>query len=116
MPDPPEAPLLPSRNGPRRLQAYILRLFHRLNLSEQHFLIALAMIVGIGGGFGSVLFRELLEVMHHLLLVTGRSLLGRPYLMPLIPAVGGLAAGLLDRRWGPAWGRCSGFQRRTSKR
>ncbi|MDP6040677.1 MAG: chloride channel protein, partial [Candidatus Latescibacteria bacterium] len=58
------------------------------------FLVAVAMIVGIGGGAGSILFRELFAFVHQLMRVEIPGLIARP-LLPLIPALGGLAAGLL---------------------
>ena len=58
-----------SLRGVRPFQARIRRLFTRLNLTEQHFLVALAMIVGIGCGVGSILFRELFAFMHQLMQV-----------------------------------------------
>ncbi|MBT5829113.1 MAG: hypothetical protein HOH77_02865, partial [Candidatus Latescibacteria bacterium] len=35
------------------IKALLLRLSSMLNLTEQHFLIALAMVVGVGGGASS---------------------------------------------------------------
>jgi CIC family chloride channel protein len=83
----------------RRFQVPILRFFRRLHLNEQHFLIGLAFVVGVGGGLGAVVFRRLLAVSERLFLTDLRDLLGLPVLLPLVPATGGLLAGILVYRF-----------------
>ena len=68
-------------------------------VSETHFLIILAVLVGLGGGLGAVVFRGLIGAFRHLFLERGAEWLGHPYLLPLIPAVGGLLVGFLVLRW-----------------
>ena len=77
----------------RRLKGRALRFFVRFNLTENHFLVAMAIVVGIGGGFGSILFQRLLDLTTFWLSELGQIL--PSYALPLIPAIGGLAAGLL---------------------
>ena len=91
----PAPTILTSPNAANRFRNRIARFFPRLNLSEQTLLIGLAILVGVGCGAGSVLFQWLLDVTHRLLLVDAPALLGNPFLFPLIPALGGLAAGLI---------------------
>ena len=91
----PAPAISPSSNAVTRFRNRIVRFFLRFNLSEQSFLISLAILVGVGCGAGSVLFQWLLDVTHRLLLVDARAFLGEPFLFPLIPAIGGLAAGLI---------------------
>ena len=91
----PAPSILTSPNMTGRVRNRIVRLFPKFNLSEQTFLIGLAILIGVGCGAGSVLFQWLLDAAHRLLLVDAPSLLGKPYLFPLIPAMGGLAAGLI---------------------
>lgn len=84
-----------SRPLSKRVQLFVHDLFQWLNLSEQHFLVGLAMLIGIGGGFASLAFRLLLEFADHLFHEILPPLLGSPWLLPLIPAGGGLVAGVL---------------------
>ena len=69
------------------------------NISEAHFLIILAVLIGLGGGLGAVGFRWLINTVHYLFLDRGAALLGSPYLLPLIPAAGGLLVGFIVLRW-----------------
>jgi CIC family chloride channel protein len=84
-----------SRPLGKSLQLVVRKLFLKLNLSEQHFLVGLAMLVGIGGGFASVAFRALLSAAEHLFGVVVPKLIGHDWLLPVIPAVGALVAGVL---------------------
>ena len=84
-----------SRPLSKRVQLLVHDLFQWLNLSEQHFLVGLAMLVGIGGGFASLAFRMLLESAEHLFREVLPPLLPSPWLLPLIPAGGALVAGIL---------------------
>lgn len=78
-----------------RLKAFFVRVCYKLNLTEQHFLIALAMVVGVGGGLSSILFREFLELTQEVFSRQGRDWFGSVFLLPLLPALGGLCAGLI---------------------
>ena len=69
------------------------------HFSETHFLIVLAVLIGLGGGLGAVAFRWLIDTFRHLFLERGAAFLGHPYLLPLIPAVGGLLVGFIVLRW-----------------
>ena len=91
----PAPTVLNAPQAANRFRNRIVRFFPRLNLSEQSFLISLAILVGVGCGAGSVLFQWLLDAAHRLLFVDAPALLGNPFLFPLIPALGGLAAGLI---------------------
>ncbi len=70
-----------------------------LRLGEGVFLYILAAVIGIGGGLGAVLFRALIGLAHSLFLESGQlwlgTLSGRSWLLPAIPAFGGLLVGLL---------------------
>ena len=106
----PAPTVLTSPNAANRFRNRIVRFFLRLNLSEQTLLISLAILVGVGCGAGSVLFQWLLDAAYRLLLVDAPVLLGKPFLFPLIPALGGLAAGLIacfyaSEARGAAWRR-----------
>ena len=91
------AALEPFRRRTKRLQVRVLRHFQKLSLTEQHFLIALAMVIGVSTGLLAVVYRTMLEALYDLMVVQGQSALGVWYLLPLIPAAGGLVAGLLIR-------------------
>lgn len=88
----------------RSLADSILELLSRLKVSEQLFLIILASVVGVGGAFGAIIFRELISFFHLLFLDYGKSVLSGVtdywiVLIPLIPALGGLLVGPLTYRW-----------------
>ena len=55
--------------------------------------------IGLGGGLGAVGFRWLIEFFRWLLLGQGADLLGHAYLLPIIPAAGGLLVGFMVLRW-----------------
>ncbi len=68
---------------------------HTYQSPEQLVLILTAVVVGVGGGFGAVIFRKLIETFHHLSFVTARDLLqfmGQYYII-IIPAIGGAIVG-----------------------
>jgi chloride channel protein, CIC family len=80
-----------------QLGARVARFFVRINLTEQHFLLALAMLLGVSAGLVSVVFRAMLRLVSDALQLDGTGILGHAYLLPLIPATGGLVAGLIWR-------------------
>ncbi|KPL00049.1 MAG: hypothetical protein AMJ91_05575 [candidate division Zixibacteria bacterium SM23_73_3] len=66
-----------------------------LKLSEQRILIILSVVVGVGGGFGAVIFRWLIGAFHTLFFDYGTLLFSQitshsKWLIPLIPMAGGL--------------------------
>ncbi len=81
------------------MRVFVRDLFLKLNLSEQHFMIGLAMLVGVGAGFGSLAFQAMLEASEHLFQEVVPSSFESPWLLPVIPAVGGLLAGILIYRF-----------------
>jgi CIC family chloride channel protein len=88
----------------RSLADSILELLSRLKVSEQLFLIILASVVGVGGGFGAIIFRELIGFFNHMFFGYGKTILSSAtsywiILIPLIPALGGLLVGPLTYRW-----------------
>ncbi|KPL04169.1 MAG: hypothetical protein AMJ90_01780 [candidate division Zixibacteria bacterium SM23_73_2] len=81
----------------------MLRLLTRLKISEQLFLIILSFAVGIGGGFGAIVFRWLIISFHKVFFEGGERVLSSltshwQYLVFLIPAVGGLLVGPITYR------------------
>lgn len=86
-------------NATMRFQLKATKLLLSLRLGENSFLYILAALIGIGGGFGAVLFRWLIGMTHFLFLEKGQIFLGTdknfPWLLPLIPALGGLCVGLM---------------------
>lgn len=77
------------------LKALLLRICFSLNLTEQHFLITLAIVVGVGVGVWSIIFHEFLELTQEVFFSQARGWLGSWFLVPLLPALGGLLAGLI---------------------
>ena len=81
-----------------KIQEKLSSLLVKLKIPDYPFVIVLSVLVGIGGGFGAVLFRKLIAYFGHLFLDQGQSLLKvdtHHFLLPLIPAAGGLLVGLL---------------------
>lgn len=83
----------------RKLRLQIVRLFASQDLSGSTFLLVLAVFVGLGGGLGAVGFRWLIDFFNGVLLGQMAGLLGHRYLLPLVPATGGLLVGILVLRW-----------------
>ena len=79
----------------------IVRFFSGYSLSGTSFLLLLSVIIGLGGGLGAAGFRWLIETFRMLFLVEGAELLRHDYLLPLIPAAGGLLVGFIVLRWAP---------------
>ena len=92
-----------NRNDRLSVPDLILRLLTRLKISEQLFLIILSFAVGIGGGFGAIVFRWLIISFHKVFFEGGERVLSSltshwQYLVFLIPAVGGLLVGPITYR------------------
>jgi len=83
----------------RYLRRWVTHFTMLLDLGENAFLIVLAVLIGVGGGLGAVFFRWLIDSFRRLFMEEGMALLGHPYLLPLIPAAGGLLVGFLVLRW-----------------
>jgi CIC family chloride channel protein len=88
----------------RDIADLILEFLSRLKISEQWFLIILSSVVGVGGAFGEIIFRELIGFFNQIFLEYGRAALSNVgaywiILIPLIPALGGLLVGPLTYRW-----------------
>lgn len=73
--------------------------FLSYDLSGTPFLLVLAVFTGIGGGMAAVGFRWLIEGFRHLFLGELRGWLEHIYLLPLVPASGGLLVGFIVNRW-----------------
>ena len=100
----PEAYRSPLRHLLRQAQrarVRIVRFFVEHHLSENSFILVLAVLIGLAGGLGAVGFRWLIDIFSDLFLVRGTTLLGHPYLLPVIPAIGGLLVGIIVLRWAP---------------
>ncbi len=92
-----------SRTTQLSIPDLVLKLLSRLKISEQLFLIILSFVVGIGGGFGAIIFRWLIISFHKIFFGYGESILSSitvhwQYLVFLIPAVGGLLVGPITYR------------------
>jgi CIC family chloride channel protein len=78
-------------------EKYIKILFSYLQTSETIFLLLFANIIGVGAGFGAILFRWMISFFQNLFFTRGQhvlSFLGQYYVI-LIPAIGGLVVGFL---------------------
>lgn len=85
------------------VQKHVFDLFGELRLTETQILLALAFVVGVGSGFGAVLFRELIAFFTWLFFSELGSLLshgGRLYLI-VLPALGALLFAPLIRYFAP---------------
>ncbi len=82
----------------RKMRIRIVRFFSDYSPTGTSFLLLLSVLIGVCGGLGAVLFRWLIEDFSALFLVKGPALLGHTYLIPLVPAIGGLVVGFLVLR------------------
>lgn len=81
-----------------RIQGVIQRLLSRLKISENTFLIVLAVIIGMLGGLGNYLFRKTIELVHWLVVEQSLELFNislehwslQRILVMFLPAIGGL--------------------------
>jgi CIC family chloride channel protein len=78
-------------------EKYLKILLSYLQTSETIFLLLFANIIGIGSGFGAILFRWLIGFFQNLFFTQGQHLLSfmGSYYVLIIPAIGGIVVGLL---------------------
>ncbi len=78
-----------------RLQDRVSTAYNRFWTSESAVMVLLALLVGIGGGFGAVIFRWLIGSFHHFYFDTLGEWLAfmGPYYVIIVPALGGLLVG-----------------------
>jgi CIC family chloride channel protein len=73
-----------------------------LKPDENKAILVIAVVIGVLAGFGNILYRQLIHLVHSTVFTTGESLLkldsGWPYLLllPLIPVVGAILLALMD--------------------
>ena len=86
------------------LNAFRLRIIQRLlklDLSQDIFLLVVASIVGVAAGYGAVIFHGAIELVRTVLfdqlwgMFKGNA--WSPYFIVLLPAIGGLAVGILNK-------------------
>jgi chloride channel protein, CIC family len=82
-----------------RARVRVVRFLVERDLSENSFILVLAVLIGLGGGLGALAFRWLIDGFRVLFLDKGVGLLGHPYLLPLIPAAGGALVGFIVLRY-----------------
>lgn len=78
-------------------QKYSKLLFNYFQTSEAIFLLFFATLIGVGAGFGAIIFRWLISLFQNLFFSQGQhifSFLGSYYVV-IIPAIGGIIVGLL---------------------
>ena len=78
-----------------KITDWFVKSIGRLKLSEQQVLIILSVVVGVGAGFGALIFRWLIGFFHTIFFDYGTLLFSQitahpKLLIPLIPMVGGL--------------------------
>ncbi|MCI0706940.1 MAG: chloride channel protein [Ignavibacteriae bacterium] len=82
-----------------KLRLLIVEGLVKLNLSQDILFLFFASLVGIGAGYGAVLFHEAIKLVQELLFVSLHGVYnGEPwsqYLVALYPALGGLAVGVI---------------------
>ncbi|MBN1954183.1 MAG: chloride channel protein [Anaerolineae bacterium] len=79
------------------LRSRASQFYRRLWTSETAVMVLMALLVGLGGGFGSVIFRWLINSFHYFffdILSQWLSFMG-PYYIIVVPALGGLIVGPL---------------------
>ncbi len=83
----------------RRLAALV----DRSEMSSRTFLMVLALVVGLGGGYGAVFFRWLIRTFHKLFFEHGATLLAPlgPYYVIIVPAVGMVIVAAMVRYLAP---------------
>jgi len=83
--------------GKEHGKKYTSLVFSYIQTSETVFLLLFANIIGIGAGFGAIIFRWLIEFFSNLFFDKGQNILSfmGSYYVILIPAIGGIIVGLL---------------------
>ena len=83
--------------GIAKSKKYLFLLITYLRTSETVFLLLFANIIGVGAGFGAILFRWLIAFFQKTFFSDGKEVLSfmGPYYVIVIPAVGGIVVGLL---------------------
>ncbi len=91
----PSASSLPSAPAGHRLNTFL----SKIQPTPSSWILLLALLIGIGAGVGVLLFRALIQVVHHLMFGQVSSYLSAwgHWTLALIPLLGGIAIGLL--RW-----------------
>jgi CIC family chloride channel protein len=90
----------PSAAGVNRLRRTLFRLVERFTPDETAIMVILAVLVGLLGGFGAILFRWLVDLFQGLTIGPGEDTVSLLAATPwwqimLLPVVGGLIVGLL---------------------
>jgi len=80
-----------------RGEKYLKILLGYLQTSETLFLLLFANIIGVGSGFGAILFRWMISFFQNLFFSQGQHILSfmGSYYVIIIPAIGGIVVGLL---------------------
>jgi len=84
-----------SRNGSNTIARRVSSWLEGVQYSQEGALIAISLAIGVGGGFGAVIFRRLISWCQHFYFVTlgdWLSFMG-PYYVIVVPALGGLLVG-----------------------
>lgn len=83
----------------RKLKLRVLseKALYYLQTSDASYFLIFSILVGLGGGFGAILFRWLIMQVRNLFFVRGETVLGfmGQYYVIVLPAIGGLIVGLL---------------------
>jgi CIC family chloride channel protein len=83
----------------RKLKLRVLseKVLYYLQTSDASYFLIFSILVGLGGGFGAILFRWLIMQVRNLFFVRGETILGfmGQYYVIVLPAIGGLIVGLL---------------------
>jgi len=82
----------------QRMRDHLTGIYTRFWVSETTAMVAMALLVGLGGGYGAVAFRWLIDTFHGFFFGTlggwlGPTFVGRYYVV--VPALGGLLAGMI---------------------
>jgi chloride channel protein, CIC family len=80
-----------------RTKKYLILLIEYFRTSETVFLLLFANIIGVGSGFGAILFRWMIRTFESLFFKDGKQILSfiGSYYVVIIPAIGGIIVGLL---------------------
>lgn len=85
------------RSKSDKLKFYSDRMLYYLRTSDASYFLIFSILVGLGGGFGAILFRWMIMQARNLFFVRGETVLSfmGPYYVIVLPAIGGLIVGLL---------------------